>query len=118
MRRKATRKNPHAAALGRLGGLKGGRARANALTAEQRRYDAALSTTFLVTQAQRDLLQAQVNLLQTTLDYESSLVNFETVRQAPRIAAGDVLALRGDAVVLLPTASPRGVFRPGAGAGF
>ena len=30
-------KNPHAAALGRLGGLKGGRARAQALTPEQRR---------------------------------------------------------------------------------
>jgi hypothetical protein len=29
-------KNPHAAALGRLGGLKGGRARAKALTAVQR----------------------------------------------------------------------------------
>jgi len=37
MRPKRTRKNPHAAALGRLGGLKGGRARADALTAEQRR---------------------------------------------------------------------------------
>jgi hypothetical protein len=30
-------KNPHAAALGRLGGLKGGQARAAALTAKQRR---------------------------------------------------------------------------------
>jgi hypothetical protein len=30
-------KNPHAAALGRLGGLKGGRARAQALTPSQRR---------------------------------------------------------------------------------
>jgi hypothetical protein len=30
-------KNPHAIELGRLGGLKGGRARANKLTAEQRR---------------------------------------------------------------------------------
>jgi hypothetical protein len=30
-------KNPHAVALGRLGGLKGGRARAEALNAEQRR---------------------------------------------------------------------------------
>ena len=29
-------KNPHAAALGRLGGLKGGRARAAALTPEER----------------------------------------------------------------------------------
>ena len=31
------KKNPHAAALGRLGGLKGGQARAKALTAAQRR---------------------------------------------------------------------------------
>ena len=30
-------KNPHAAALGRLGGLKGGRARANSLSAARRR---------------------------------------------------------------------------------
>jgi len=30
-------KNPHAVALGRLGGLKGGKARANKLTPEQRR---------------------------------------------------------------------------------
>jgi hypothetical protein len=30
-------RNPHAAALGRLGGLKGGRARADALTAARRR---------------------------------------------------------------------------------
>src|SRR6185295_5792015 len=51
--------------------------------AEQRRFEVGLSTTFLVTQAQRDLLQAQVNLLQTTLDYQSSLVNFEAVQQAP-----------------------------------
>jgi hypothetical protein len=33
----AVLKNPHAAALGRLGGLKGGQARAKALTAAQRR---------------------------------------------------------------------------------
>jgi hypothetical protein len=31
------RKNPHAMALGRLGGLKGGRARAAKLSAERRR---------------------------------------------------------------------------------
>jgi hypothetical protein len=32
----ATNKNPNAVALGRLGGLKGGKARANKLTPEQR----------------------------------------------------------------------------------
>lgn len=86
--------------------------------AEQRRYDVGLSTTFLVTQAQRDLLQAQVNLLQTTLDYQSALVNFEAVQHAPPLTAGDTLGLRGANIVLLPTPTPRGVFRPGAGAGF
>ena len=77
--------------------------------AEQRRYVVGLSTTFLVTQAQRDLLQAEVNLLQTTLDYESSLVSFEAVQQAPPAAtpAGG----RGPDVVLLPTPQPRGIFR-------
>jgi len=36
-RKRANGKNPHAAALGRLGGLKGGRARAAALTPHERR---------------------------------------------------------------------------------
>jgi outer membrane protein TolC len=86
--------------------------------AEERRYEVGLSTTFLVTQAQRDLLQAQVNLLQTTLDHESSLVNFEAVQMAPPLSAGDAVGLRGADIVLLPTSTPRGVFRPGAGAAF
>src|SRR5437667_663441 len=86
--------------------------------AEQRRYEVGLSTTFLVTQAQRDLLQAQVNLLQTTLDHESSLVNFEAVQQAPPLAAGDTLGLRGSNIVLLPTPAPRGLFRTVTGTGF
>ncbi|PYR25712.1 MAG: hypothetical protein DMF92_20030 [Acidobacteria bacterium] len=88
------------------------------LDAEQRRYEVGLSTTFLVTQAQRDLLQAQVNLLQTTLDHESSLVNFEAVQQAPPLAAGDTFGLRGSNIVLLPTPAPRGLFRTGTGTGF
>ena len=86
--------------------------------AEQRRFEVGLSTTFLVTQAQRDLLQAQVNLLQTTLDYQSSLVNFEAVQQAPPLAAGETIAVRGANIVLLPPSAPRGIFRTGAGAGF
>ena len=36
-------KNPHAVALGRLGGLKGGKARAESLTEEQRREIAQLA---------------------------------------------------------------------------
>ena len=85
------------------------------LDAEQRRFGVGLSTTFLVTQAQRDLLEAQVNLLQTSLDFESALVNFEAVQQAPPLAAGSSIGLRGANVVLVPTTTPRGLFRPGAG---
>jgi outer membrane protein len=88
------------------------------LQAEQRRYEVGLSTTFLVTQAQRDLLEAQVNLLQTTLDYESAVVNFEAVQQAPPPGDSDAAGLAGPPVIQLPTPSPRGLFRPGAAGGF
>jgi outer membrane protein TolC len=85
------------------------------LDSERRRFDVGLSTTFLVTQAQRDLLEAQVTLLQTSLEYESALVNFEAVQQAPPLAAGDTVTLRDGNIILVPTPLPRGVFRPGAG---
>ena len=81
------------------------------LESEQRRYDVGLSTTFLVTQAQRDLLEAQVNVLQTALDYESALVNFEAVQQAA--PAGGAAEGTPRSVVALPTAQPRGIFRSG-----
>jgi len=79
---------------------------------EQRRYEVGLSTTFLVTQAQRDLLQAQVNLLQSTLDHQSAVVNFEAVQQAP--PPGTSSNPQGAEVILLPTSSPHGIFRAGA----
>lgn len=85
------------------------------LADEQRRYDVGLSTTFLVTQAQRDLLQAQVTLLQTTLDYQSATVAFEAVQQAPDAAAGATPTVRGATVVFLPTTTPQGIFPAGGG---
>jgi outer membrane protein len=85
------------------------------LDSEQRRFEVGLSTTFLVTQAQRDLLEAQVNLLRTSLEFESALVSFEAVQQAPPIAAGAAVTVRGGNVVLVPTPAPRGLFRNGAG---
>ncbi len=85
------------------------------LAAERRRFDVGLSTTFLVTQAQRDLLQAEVSLLQASLDYQSSIVAFEALQLAPAISSGDSVGVNGSAVVLLPTPEPRGIFRPGAG---
>jgi outer membrane protein TolC len=85
---------------------------------EQRRYEAGLSTSFFVTQAQRDLLQAQVNLLQATLDHQSSLVSFEALQQAPALTGGETVGVRGANVVLLPTAAPRGLFRQDAALAF
>jgi outer membrane protein len=84
---------------------------------EQRRFQVGLSTTFLVTQAQRDLVQAQVNLLQATLDHQSSLVNFEALQQAPPLAAGETVAVSGTEIIRVPTFSPSGVFRQGGGTG-
>jgi len=82
---------------------------------EQRRYDVGLSTTFLVTQAQRDLLQAQVGLLQTMLDHQSAAISFETLQQAPAVASGGSITMRGADVMLMPPPAPRGLFRAGAG---
>jgi HAE1 family hydrophobic/amphiphilic exporter-1 len=88
------------------------------LASERRRYDVGLSTTFLVTQAQRDLVEAQVNVLQTTLDYEAALIDFEAVQYAPPFADGREVGIRGANIVLLPPPAPRGIFRSGSGAGF
>lgn len=85
------------------------------LDAEQKRFGVGLSTTFLVTQAQRDLLEAQVNLLQTSLDFESALVNFAAVQEAPPLTAGTTLGISGANVILVPTPAPRGLFRSGVG---
>jgi outer membrane protein TolC len=82
---------------------------------EQRRFDVGLSTTFLVTQAQRDLLQAQVSLLQTILDHQSALVDFETVQQAPPPGSNEAVGIRGADIVQLSPSTPRGLFRPNAG---
>ena len=81
---------------------------------ERRRHEVGLSTTFLVTQAQRDLLEAQVNLLRTSLDYESAIVSFEAIQQAPPLAAGDTVDAKPAVVVEVPTPAPRGIFRPAA----
>ncbi len=88
------------------------------LDVEQRRYEVGLSTSFLVTQAQRDLLQSEVNLLQATLDHQSARVSFEALQQAPALGSSDMVDLRGASVSPLPVPAPQGVFRPGSGSGF
>jgi hypothetical protein len=77
-----------------------------------------LSTSFLVTQAQRDLLQTEVNLLQASLDHQSALVTFEALQQAPAPGSESVEVAGTSNVVPVPVVSPQGVFRPGASVGF
>jgi outer membrane protein TolC len=88
------------------------------LEVEQRRYEVGLSTSFLVTQAQRDLLQTEVNLLQAMLDHQSSLVSVEALQQAPALDASQPIDLRGTTVVPLGPDAATGLFRPASGSGF
>ena len=60
------------------------------LEAEQKKYAAGMSTTFLVFQAQRDLADAQYSALAALLDYNKSLVDLETVQEAPTVGGSSV----------------------------
>jgi outer membrane protein TolC len=53
------------------------------LDAEERKLTAGTTTSFFVFQAQRDLAVARNTALRAILDYQRSLVDFETVQQAP-----------------------------------
>jgi outer membrane protein TolC len=64
------------------------------LEAEQKKYAAGMSTTFLVFQAQRDLADARYSALAALLDYNKSLVDLETVQEAPT-AGGSSISVGG-----------------------
>jgi outer membrane protein len=64
------------------------------LEAEQKKFAAGLSTNFLVFQAQRDLADAQYSELVALLNYNKSLVDMETVQEAPT-AGGSLLNIGG-----------------------
>jgi outer membrane protein len=53
------------------------------LEAEEKKFAAGMSTSFLVFQAQRDLAQARNTELRAILDYTQSQVDYETVQVAP-----------------------------------
>ena len=80
------------------------------LDVERKRFEAGLSTTFLVTQAQRDLIEAQVNLLRAMLDHQSARVDFEAVQIAAPQGSAEVGLDRAN-VVLMPLNTPAGIFR-------
>lgn len=58
------------------------------LEAEEKKFQAGMTTSFLVFQAQRDLNQARNNELQALLDYARSVVDFEAAQQAPLAGIG------------------------------
>jgi outer membrane protein TolC len=60
------------------------------LEAEQKKFTAGLSTNYLVFQAQRDLADAQYSELVAALDYNKSLIDFETVQEAPTAGSSGV----------------------------
>jgi HAE1 family hydrophobic/amphiphilic exporter-1 len=58
------------------------------LEAEQRKFAAGTSTSFIVFQAQRDLALARNNELKAILDYNQSVVDLETVQEVPLNGGG------------------------------
>jgi hypothetical protein len=52
------------------------------------------------------------------LDYESALVNFEAVQQAPAAGSGDTVRIQGGSIVQIPIPAPQGLFRPASGNAF
>jgi HAE1 family hydrophobic/amphiphilic exporter-1 len=84
------------------------------LSAEQKRYEVGMSTSFLVIQAQRDLAQAKTNELSAILSYDLSLVDFEALQQAGPSAGGamatpsatPIAVPSGNAAPPAPTAAP------------
>src|SRR5262245_36187525 len=56
------------------------------LDAEEKKFAAGMSTNFLVTQAQRDLADANVAEIRAILDYRRGLIEFERVQEAGSVA--------------------------------
>jgi outer membrane protein TolC len=63
------------------------------LEAEEKKFQAGMTSSFLVIQAQRDLSQARNNELLATIDYLKSVVDYETGQQAPLAGGGGVTSV-------------------------
>jgi outer membrane protein len=66
---------------------------AERLDAEQKKFDAGMSTNFLVTQAQRDLATQEALELQAIAEYRKSVVNFQRVQEAGVSGTGAAVIL-------------------------
>jgi outer membrane protein TolC len=65
------------------------------LEAEEKKFQAGMSTSFFVFQAQRDLSQARANELRAITDYNLSIVDYETVQESPLQGGGGVGSVTG-----------------------
>jgi outer membrane protein len=64
------------------------------LEAEEKKFQAGMTTNFFVLQAQRDLNQARNNELQALIDYLKSVVDYETAQVAPLQGGAGVNAVQ------------------------
>ncbi len=65
------------------------------LDAEEKKFAAGMSTNFFVTQAQRDLAEAEVNELRAIADYRKSVINYQRVQEAGVSGSGAAVVLSG-----------------------
>ena len=65
------------------------------LDAEEKKFAAGMSTNFFVTQAQRDLAEAEVAELRAVADYRKSVINYQRVQEAGVSGTGAALVLSG-----------------------
>lgn len=63
------------------------------LESEEKKFQAGMTESFFVVQAQRDLNQARNNELQAIIDHLKSTVDFETAQLAPVTGSGSVSAV-------------------------
>lgn len=77
------------------------------LEAEEKKFQAGMTTSFLVFQAQRDLNQARNNELQALVDYVKSTVDFEAAQEAPLQATVGTSSLTGTATTTTGQQQPQ-----------
>jgi outer membrane protein TolC len=68
---------------------------AERLDAEEKKFAAGMSTNFFVTQAQRDLAEAEVSELRAIADYRKSVINYQRVQEAGVSGSGAAVVLSG-----------------------
>ena len=69
------------------------------LEAEQKKLAAGMSTTFFISQFQRDLAQARVIEIQAIADYNKSLVDFQAVQEVPVGGSGGGIVTAGSGAI-------------------